>query len=30
MFDQHLVDALIGRKDLNCGPAELSAILGWT
>src|SRR5437870_12646056 len=30
MFDKHLVHALIGGKDLDCGSAELSVNLGWT
>src|ERR1700690_559951 len=30
MFDKNLVDALIGGKDLDCGPAELSVNLGLT
>src|ERR1019366_8896538 len=35
MFDKHLVDAIVGEKDLggrdlDCGSAELSVNLGWT
>ena len=30
MFDKHLVHALIGRKDPDCGSAELSVNLGLT
>ena len=30
MFDKHLVHALIGGKDLDCGSAELSVNLGLT
>jgi hypothetical protein len=30
MFDKNLVDAIIGGKDLDGGPAELRVNLGWT
>jgi hypothetical protein len=30
MFDKHLVHALIGGKDLDCGSTELSVNLGLT
>jgi hypothetical protein len=30
MLDKNLVDAIVGGKDLDCGPAELSVNLGWT
>src|SRR6266404_980214 len=30
MFDQYLVHALVGGKDLDCSAAELSVNLGWT
>jgi hypothetical protein len=30
VFDKHLVDAIIGSKDLDCGSAKLSVNLVWT